>query len=195
MTHWFPRLLSSGFYFPFILHLYLPVPHCLLHTHSFIQQMLIKLYFISFSFLKLHCARYRNLDKQGLLKLSYSWIPLLNFWLVCPFPNLYHSLRVVEMLAFTNCLLLRPLLFLTMPLCMKFLLKSVPSGQAAEFLVLKDCPAGPDRQLHHQVAGVGIGLASGWNARFLLFYQRFRRFFWNKCFSVCCMHLVSLQYL
>lgn len=59
------------------------------------------------------------------------------------------------MLAFPKCLLLRYLLFLTVPLSMEFLLKSASLGQEAELLVLTDCSSGPDRTIVPQSARGG----------------------------------------
>lgn len=149
-------------------HLYHLVAHCLLQSHWFIQWMFIEyfileyLYFI-FLFKAQFCCVYDSwLARPSVVVL---FLDLVKFRLVCPCSSLCHSLRLVEMLASPNCLLLRTLLFLTKLLDMEFLLNSALTSLAAEFFVLTNCHAGLDRTNGPLRAGVGVAVAPGQNAK------------------------------
>lgn len=60
---------------------------------------------------------------------------------------------------------------------MEFLLKTASLGQEAEFLVLTDCPSGPDRTIVPQ-SGRGGDEGSPWlKCQILTVLQRFSRYF------------------
>ena len=124
--------------------------------HSFIQQMFIVA--MGIYICHLHFSSTVWVDKGFLISTAffsslYSWT-LLNFWLLCPCPTLYHSLRLIEMLAFPSYLVMRSLSFLTVPLGWDFLLKCQPFWPCSRVLNPQGCPAGSSGPLSHRVARV-----------------------------------------